>query len=146
MTIGGYLHEFRGDSHAIADAHDGSLYNSIHVQFIRNLRKGFMGPFVGHRCGPGYYPQRADFDQIRDQVIGHTVSEVVLFLVPRKIFERQNHKRTAQNRFPLAGVHTTDIVHSNSGNQCASRQHRSHQYGNSRKSEVNFSLAFDDFP
>ncbi len=38
---------------------------------------------VGHRCRPRYHSQRADFRQIRDQIIGHPISEVVLFLVPR---------------------------------------------------------------
>src|SRR6266404_5248266 len=77
---------------------------------------------VGHRCRPRYHSQRADFRQIRDQIIGHPISEVVLFLVPRKIFKRQHHERTTRTCFPLAGVHSTDIMHSNSGNQCAFSQ------------------------
>ena len=94
MLIGVSLNELGGNTHPSTRTDDRSLDDGIYVQFASNFGQALLCAFsVRHDGGSCDYPQRADFSEVRDQLIRHAVREILLRWISRKILKRKNGNR-----------------------------------------------------
>ena len=78
MLLGRGMNEPDGNAHSISGTEDGTLDNSIHLEFPSDLRKLLGGFLVVHGGRPGDHTQSTDFSQMIDQRFGHSFRKIVL--------------------------------------------------------------------
>ncbi len=83
MMIGRDLHEFRGNTHAVAGSQDGSFHEGVHVQTRWRSRERLASAFIGHRGGAGNNPQGTNLGQIGRELISHAIGKIILLAVAR---------------------------------------------------------------
>src|SRR6266404_3721792 len=98
MLVARPVDELDSDAYAVILAHDASLDYSIHVQFTCNLRQGLAGAGVLHDRGPRDHTYLGQHSEVCNQFVSHSLGEIVLRWIPRKIFQRQ-HRQEANGRW-----------------------------------------------
>ena len=103
----GRVAQARVDADAIARAQDRPLDDRVHLEVFRDLRQRLPGILVAHDRRARDDAQRRDLGQPRDELVGHSVREILLRRVRREVFERQDsegfHVRTSRGSGPRAG-------------------------------------------
>jgi hypothetical protein len=82
-----------GDAHLIARALYGSLDNGTHIQLPCYFRQLLVGALVMHGGSPRNHSQGADLPEIHSELFSHSISEILLFGITRKIGQRKNRDR-----------------------------------------------------
>ncbi len=117
VPVGPGVDQLRSNPHSVARADHRSLHDGIHIQELRDLRRGrTIAPLELHRRPARRDPQLADRRQVAGQLIRHPLGEIVLRGVTRVVVERQHRNRTdgvavpAPARPPAMSRHTTTTV------------------------------------
>ena len=99
-AIGPGINQLRADTHLVALAQHAPLHNPVHSQLAGDVGQLLLGALVAHCRSQGDDAQRGNLAQVVDQLFRHSVGEILLPWIARKIFQRQN--RDGVN--PLPGI------------------------------------------
>ncbi len=94
MLIAAAIHQLRGDANMIAGKLHCTFDHCVHVQLARDLRQWFVGALVAHDRSVGDDLQVSKFGELRNQVFGHAVGEVVLLGVRAQVVQGKHRQRT----------------------------------------------------
>ena len=64
MLVRNGVDQLCGDAHLVAGAQDGAFHDSVHVQFMSDLREGLARVFIRHHRSARDHAQRADLAEI----------------------------------------------------------------------------------
>ena len=78
VLIAGRVDQLRGDADLVAGAQYRAFDYSIDLQFLRNLRQRLGSRFVFRHRGIGSDPQCRNLGKIRDQLVCHSIREVLI--------------------------------------------------------------------
>src|SRR5712692_8150846 len=86
MLVGWRIYQLHGDPHLVADAKDRALQNRVDVERLGDLgrRAAVIALVLCHRATRDH-SQRADLREVRDQLVGHAVSEIFLVWITRAV-------------------------------------------------------------
>ena len=74
--------QLQGHVHPGRRPDDRAFHDPVYSEFARNLRQRARRSFVPHRRGAGHDPQGPIFGERGDELVSHSVGEVVLRGVP----------------------------------------------------------------
>src|SRR5216684_8101886 len=101
MLVGWRIYQLHGDPHLVADAKDRALHNRVDVERLGDLgRRAMVIALELHPRATRDHSQRTDLREVRDQLVGHAVSEKFLVWIARVIVQRKNRDRADD---PLGG-------------------------------------------
>jgi len=90
VPAGGGIYELDVDAYLIADAAHTTFEHVLHRQLLRDLLHLHRLTFVGEHRIARDHKQPREFRQIRNQVFGHTVNEVLLLWIITQVNERKH--------------------------------------------------------
>ena len=90
VPVRGTLDQLRGDADLVAGTQDGAFHDGVHVQLTSDLRQRLPRVFVRHHRRARDHAQRADLAEVRNQLVGHPVGEVVLRRIAREALQWQD--------------------------------------------------------
>src|SRR5712691_8740160 len=101
MLVGWSIYQLHGDPHLVAAAKDRALQNRVDVERLGDLgrRTAVVALVLRHRATRDH-SQRTDLREVRDQLVGHAVSEIFLVWIARVVIKRKNRDRADD---PLCG-------------------------------------------
>ena len=84
------VNQIRRDAHLGTVVQEGSLEHRVHIQSFGDLPHGHLHPFVVHDGAAGDDAKRRAAGQVGDELVGHSVYDVVLIGVLRQVDKRQD--------------------------------------------------------
>jgi len=92
VPVGGCVDELYRDAHAIPRTKDSSFYERIRAKLLAYLRQRLLGIAIAHHRSPRDNTQCADFRQVGDQFVRHSIGKEFLSGVVRKVRQGENGK------------------------------------------------------
>ena len=90
LLVSGHLDQLGGDPYSFTGTQHTSLDHGVDIQLAGNLSQGFANTLIGHRGRTGDHAYCADLPEVRDQLVGHSVGEIILRSIIGKVFQWQH--------------------------------------------------------
>lgn len=93
VAVSARVDELGGDADAVAGADDGALDDGVDAELAGDIGERAAGTLVGHDGGSGDDAKIGDTGELSDQLVGHTVGEVLLARIAGEVLKRKNRNR-----------------------------------------------------